>query len=282
LKETAIWHPDVMRRLAADWVPDGAWLAPGYAEWLPPAALRGAVVCLWAREVPDDEAATGGLVLPDGCSDLIWERGTGAYVAGPDTGPVRTSAPAGTVLAGVRFRPAAGGAALGLPLSEVRDQRVGLADLLGSGGARPAGGGLSAGVGRLPVDLPPAAAAARLLDIAGRLIADGTPDPAMARAAGMLRDPAVRADDVADAVGLSERQFRRRCHVAAGYGPKTLQRVFRFQRFVRRIDAPAGASGPLDLAAAAAEAGYADQAHLTRECAALSGLTPAVLARTRR
>jgi AraC-like DNA-binding protein len=276
LKETAIWHPDVMRRLAADWVPDGAWLAPGYAEWLPPAALRDAVVCLWARVVPDEEAATGGLVLPDGCSDLIWERGAGVSVAGPDTGPVRTSAPAGTVLAGVRFRPAAGGAALGLPLSEVRDQRVGLADLLRSGGGRPAAGG------RLPADLPPAAAAARLLDIAGLLIADGTPDPAMARAAAMLRDPAVRADDVAAAVGLSERQFRRRCHAAAGYGPKTLQRVFRFQRFVRRIDAPTGASGPLDLAAAAAEAGYADQAHLTRECAALSGLTPAVLARTHR
>jgi AraC-like DNA-binding protein len=281
LKETAIWHPEIMRRLAADWVPDGAWLAPGYAEWLPPAALRGTVACLWARVVPDDVAATEGLVLPDGCSDLVWERGAGAYVAGPDTGPVRTSAPAGSVLAGVRFRPAAGGAALNLPLSEVRDQRVGLADLLPSGGARPAAGG-----GRLPADLPPAAAAARLLDIAGRLIADGTPDPAMTRAAAMLRDPTVRADDVAAAIGLSERQFRRRCHAAAGYGPKTLQRVFRFQRFVRRIDAsagaPEGASDPLDLAAAAAEAGYADQAHLTRECAALSGLTPAVLARTRR
>jgi AraC-like DNA-binding protein len=277
LNETAIWHPEIMRRLAADWVPDGAWLAPGYAEWRPPAALRGTVACLWARVVPEDGDAGGtGLVLPDACSDLIWERGTGAYVAGPDTGPVRTAAPAGAVLAGVRFRPAAGGAALGLPLSEVRDQRVGLADLLSARSGRPAAGG------RLPADLPPAAAAARLLDIAGLLIADGTPDPAMARAAAMLRDPAVRADDVAAAVGLSERQFRRRCHAAAGYGPKTLQRVFRFQRFVRRIDASAALSRPPDLAAAAAEAGYADQAHLTRECAALSGLTPAVLARTRR
>ena len=97
---------------------------------------------------------------------------------------------------------------------------------------------------------------------------------------------------------------------AAGYGPKTLQRVLRFQRFVRMLDAtppPAGVApatppgpagtlagpagpldlasaalaGPLDLASAAALAGYADQAHLTRECAALSGLTPAALARVR-
>ena len=37
----------------------------------------------------------------------------------------------------------------------------------------------------------------------------------------------------------------------------------------------------LDLAALAVETGYADQAHLTRECARLSGLTPAALARQR-
>jgi hypothetical protein len=36
---------------------------------------------------------------------------------------------AGTVTVGVRFRPAAGGPVLGVPLSELRDQRVDLADL---------------------------------------------------------------------------------------------------------------------------------------------------------
>ncbi len=39
---------------------------------------------------------------------------------------------------------------------------------------------------------------------------------------------------------------------------------------------------PPDLAALAARTGYADQPRLTRECAALSGLTPAALARARR
>jgi AraC-like DNA-binding protein len=101
----------------------------------------------------------------------------------------------------------------------------------------------------------------------------------MARAAALLRDPAARTEEVAEDVGLSVRQLRRRCHAAVGYGPKTLQRVLRFQRFVRMIDAPAG---PPTLAAAAAQSGYADQAHLTRECVALSGLTPAGLTRLRR
>jgi len=255
-----------MARSSADWVPPGAWLAPGYAEWAPPAALRGSVACLWASVVADG-ADREALVLPDACSDLVWEQGVGGYLAGPDTGPVRTVTKAGTVLVGVRFRPSAGGAVLGLPLSELRDQRVPLADLL------------PAAARRLPATLSPVQAATRALDAVGPLVADGTPDPAVSRAATLLHDPSARTEAVADEIGLSERQLRKRCHAAAGYGPKTLQRVLRFQRFVRMLDAPAQ---PLDLASAAADAGYADQAHLTRECAALSGLTPATLARVRR
>jgi len=254
-----------MATRAPDWVPAEAWLAPGYAEWQAPAPLRGAVACLWAGVVPDD-AGESALILPDACSDLIWEQGAGCYVAGPDTGPARTVAKAGTVIVGVRFRPSAGGQVLGLPLSEIRDQRVPVADLLPAAGKR------------LPATLDPAEAAPRALDVAGRLVADAFPDHEVARAAALLRDPSTRTEDVAGDVGLSVRQLRRRCHAAAGYGPKTLQRVLRFQRFVRMLDA---AARPPDLASAAALAGYADQAHLTRECAALSGLTPAALARVR-
>jgi AraC-like DNA-binding protein len=250
-------------------VPDGAWLAPGYAEWAPPPALRGMIACLWAGIAPAD-ASRDALVLPDGCSDLIWEQGAGCYVAGPDTGPVRTSAPPGTVMVGVRFRPSAGGPALGLPLSEIRDQRVDLASLLPAATRQLAPS--------LPADLAPAIAARKVLDTAGTLVCGGAPDHAVTHAAGLLRDPAARLEQVAATIDISERQLRRRFHDAVGYGPKTLQRVYRFQRFVRRIDERRVS---IDLATIAAEAGYADQAHLTRECVALSGLTPAALARAR-
>ena len=131
---------------------------------------------------------------------------------------------------------------------------------------------------RLPATLDLDIAAAWVLDVAAALVADGPPDPAVTRAARLLRDPQARAEDVAADLGLSVRQLRRRCHAVVGYGPKTLQRVLRFRRFVSRIDARPDV---LDLAAIAAEAGYADQAHLTRECGKLSGLTPAALARRR-
>jgi len=154
------------------------------------------------------------------------------------------------------------------PPRAVRDQRVPLAELLPSAAKR------------LPATMDPAAAATHALDIVGGRFAGGAPDRAVAHAAALLRDPAAHAQAVAVDVGLSERQLRRRCQAAVGYGPKTLQRVLRFQRFVRMLDAAAEA-GPPDLAEAAARVGYADQAHLTRECAALSGLTPVALARVR-
>ncbi len=81
--------------------------SPGYREQPPPAALLPSVACLWVRVVgPGADAVTA--VLPDACVDLIWEQGTGVYVAGPDTGPVPSVSPAGTVLAALRFAPGAG------------------------------------------------------------------------------------------------------------------------------------------------------------------------------
>jgi len=245
-------------------------LAPGYTEWPAPPGLRHAVACLWAQVIPAGGGDRTTLVLPDACTDLIWEQNRGAFVAGPDTGPVPAVAKAGTILVGVRFRTAAGGPVLGVPLSELRDQRVDLADL------RPRE------ARRLPGTLDPDTALAATTGLAAVLVADGAADPAAARAAVLLADPRIRAEDVAAEVGLSQRQLRRRCHAVVGYGPKTLQRVLRFRRFVSRIDAgPASGQDGYDLAALAVQAGYADQAHLTRECQALAGLTPAALARQR-
>jgi transcriptional regulator GlxA family with amidase domain len=75
---------------------------------------------------------------------------------------------------------------------------------------------------------------------------------------------------------ISGRQLRRRFVAAVGYGPKRFERIMRFQHFLRL----AGASGRgRGLATLAAEAGYADQAHLSRECASLAGCSPRTLMR---
>ncbi len=178
-----------------------------------------------------------------------------------------TLLPPGTVLAGARFRPGVGGDALGVPLTDLRDQRIGIADLRRE---------LTA---RLPATLEPGDAVAAVTDVAGRLTMERPPDAAVLHACRLLAAPAARAEDVAAQIGLSPRQFRRRCEAAVGYGPKMLQRVLRFRRFVSLVD-KAGASA--DLAQAAVDAGYADQPHLTRETVRLAGLPPTALIRERR
>jgi len=210
-------------------------------------------------------------VLPDACVDLIWERGIGVYVAGPDTGPVPSLSPAGTVLAAVRFAPGAAGPALGMPMSVLLNQRVAASDLGTAQGMALARA--------LPGSLAPAEALRVLTRAAAAMSADGPADPVAAHTTRLLRRPGARAEDIAGRLDVSERQLRRRCQAAVGYGPATLRRVLRFRRFVSWTDG--GAPGD-DLASAAAQLGYADQAHLTRECVRLAGLTPTALLAARR
>jgi AraC-like DNA-binding protein len=74
--------------------------------------------------------------------------------------------------------------------------------------------------------------------------------------------------------GLSERTLRRRFDAAFGYGPKTLDRILRFQRFLKLVR-----GFPMATAAnLAAEAGYADQAYLVRESRRLAVKTPRTIA----
>ncbi|MFP3415889.1 helix-turn-helix domain-containing protein, partial [Bacillus sp. SIMBA_074] len=85
---------------------------------------------------------------------------------------------------------------------------------------------------------------------------------------------------VAAHVSLSESQLRRRSLHAAGLSPKVLQRTLRFQAFLALAQAGATATGRRGadgIASIAVDAGYADQAHLNRECLRLTGLTPSRL-----
>lgn len=241
----------------------GVRISDGYRELAPPTGLRRALACLWVRVVPAN-GASPVRVLPDACSDLIWRSGEGAFIAGPDTGPVVGSATPGAVVVGARFSPGAGGPALAHPLDELRDLRVEVGELL------------PALAGRLDPDLTPAAALRQVALAAGELAEARPPDALVGAAARRLADPRARSATVAEELGLSERQLRRRFLESVGYGPKTLQRVLRFRRFLRRLDA---ADGDADLARLAADCGFADQAHLTRECSRLAGLSPAAIAR---
>jgi AraC-like DNA-binding protein len=84
----------------------------------------------------------------------------------------------------------------------------------------------------------------------------------------------LRVADVAARVGWSGRHLGERFRAETGLGLKEAARVVRFHRARRALTARVGRGAPPQLAALAAAAGYADQAHLTREWRAFSGLSP--------
>ncbi|GAA4793028.1 AraC family transcriptional regulator [Actinomycetospora chlora] len=79
---------------------------------------------------------------------------------------------------------------------------------------------------------------------------------------------------LADEVGWSERHLGQRFRAEVGVAPKVAGRMARFDRTRRSLAARAAAGTPLHLAELAVDAGYADQAHLTREFGALAGCSP--------
>ncbi len=83
--------------------------------------------------------------------------------------------------------------------------------------------------------------------------------------AGLTRGEAVAA--VADEVGYSRRRLSTLVREECGLAPKEYQRVARFEASRRVL-------GRMPLAAVAAECGYADQGHLTREWSGLAGCSP--------
>ncbi|WP_369130507.1 helix-turn-helix domain-containing protein [Modestobacter roseus] len=84
----------------------------------------------------------------------------------------------------------------------------------------------------------------------------------------------LRVAEIARRVGWSERHLLSRFRAETGLAPKEAARVARFSRARRALQARAGAGQALDLAGLAAAGGFADQAHLTREWRALTGLPP--------
>jgi AraC-like DNA-binding protein len=84
----------------------------------------------------------------------------------------------------------------------------------------------------------------------------------------------LRVADLAARVGWSARHLGARFRTETGLTPKEAARVVRFDRARRALAARVTRGGAPDLAALAVAAGFADQAHLTREWREFSGLAP--------
>ena len=241
-----------------------------YREIRPSAAAAGFVDRYWVLELDASEAGEEQKVVPDGSSELIlnfaepfesfssgeWRKQPVSFLAGQITGPLRLRSTGRSRTFGVRFLPHGAGKALGLPMTEVRDSIVPVADV--------------------------STALARELDDAQnweRIEAALIGCKHRAGREDALIDAAVRqvelgsnAEQVASDAGISRRQLERRFLNLVGLTPKHFQRMRRFQRVFLAVEHDAAG-----WADAAVSCGYYDQAHLIRDFQEFAGKAPAAL-----
>lgn len=188
------------------------------------------------------------LAMPDVCCDLVWVRHK-LYFTGPTSRGQPIAWPDEEIVL-LNIDPLVARAWLGVPMSHLVDRRVELRDidsaragpleeLFHAGGA----GTLATGTPRMQ---PPSRAA-------------------VAAEAIRARSP---VDHAAATVGLSERQLERVFDDQFGLSPRLYRRILRLRGALQ-----AAATGG-NLAAVAATAGYADQAHFTRDVRAFMALSP--------
>lgn len=235
-----------------------------YVERFPLPGLAARVRTVWVQHTgpapyPQRHLPTGGI-------ELHCPIGGPPRLVGPLTGAVAEVLPAGTTIVGARFWPGAAAPLLGLPADELTDLTVPLDALWGDAATR---------LGELLALAPDAGAALDLLQqhLLARQERGSGPDALVSGAVRWLMPwQPVEIGALTTRLSISPSQLRRRFRTGVGVGPKTLQRTLRLQGYLAL--AQAAAVPGARIADLAAEAGYADHAHLGRECARLTGQTP--------
>lgn len=246
--------------------------AESYVERLPLPALAGRVRTVWIQQTGPRPYVQRN--LPTGGVELHCPLGGVPRVIGPLTGARIQVLPTHTAVVGARFWPGSAAPLLGLPVDELVDLTVELDDLWQGTAAR---------LGELLAAAPGPQSALRVLQrfLVSQQPRAAGPDQLVSAAVRRLMPwQPVKIEALSTELTISGSQLRRRFLATVGIGPKVLQRTLRFQGYLALAQAAAtpGPRTPLaGMANLAAEAGYADHAHLSRECRRLTGVTPTEL-----
>lgn len=228
---------------------------------------------LWELEGTCPVTEVPQTIAPDGRMELIFHFGDPAMQGGilqPHsliTGQFLQALclnPRGTMDAiGIRLRPEAGRAVMGIPCHEFSGRILPMEDVLGgwARAARERAGQFHDAPGRL----------ASILDSLRQLVRF-SPDPLVTESVRRIETLCGRGtvDRFWSGLGLSARQWERRFLSATGLTPKELARITRFQHAISLYEA-----GCWDRwADLAMECGFYDQSHLANEFRVFSGSSP--------
>lgn len=225
-----------------------------------PADLDKWLVCSWEAE---PHGATR--LTPDGCSDLLCTSAGHVLLCGPEHRSWEFTLPDDVTAVGIRFRAGQVKALFDIDVSTLTDRQVPLASIIGPITAAQL---TMCGNGTLTL----ADRRTALLDWFRAWSTERDPDAISDRIVRLLVDsPRASQQSLASDLGMSPRTLHRRAIERFGYGTSTLARLLRFQRLVALALA---ASDDASLGDLAAQAGYADHAHLVRDCRDISDQPP--------
>ncbi len=261
LRDARGWSPPVHRFAPA---PELAEVARRY--WLP----------VWS--LPPGEVSEQRVLRYPVC--LVVVAADYARFYGPATGLSAQQLSGDGWACGVMLQPAAGSMVLGDAVSTVTDRVVPLEDVPGLPGAVLVAA-VRAALGDDPADPGRQQAALAATDHALRALPPVDDEGRLANAVveHVETDPTVvRVGQVGEAFGLTERALQRLTARRVGLTPQWLVQRRRLHEAAERLVA----EPPVPLAQVAADLGYADQAHLTRDFRRVAGVTPARYAAQRR
>lgn len=235
------------------------------ARHAPPADLAPFIDFFWVVRweltgQPSHEQA----ILPHPNVNLAFET-TGAFIYGVDTRIFTRRLTGDGKALGVRFRPGGFRPFHSGRIATLTDRVVLAGEVFGPAVASALERVLAAASDEAMI----ASAAGLLRGAAPR------PDPVTEQVAGMVgritTDPALRrVGELAAAFGIAERRLQRLFADYVGVSPKWVMRRARLHEAALRADS----GDVVDWAALAADLGYADQAHLTRDFTATLGVPP--------
>ncbi len=236
---------------------DGAWTRhQRHTVAAPPPDLAPLVERLWAVDWEYDAPYRQKIVPYPNVHVTL--RPTGRpEVSGPATAHVVKELVGRGAVVGATFRPGVFRTVLRAPVASLTDRIVPAREVPGLPAGRPGTPTLTALAEWLR------AMPAREPDAAGREAAAATALVAADRAL-------TRVDHLAAHCGTGVRRLQRLFAEHVGVGPKWVIRRYRLHEVTQRL----AAGDPVDWAGLAAELGYADQAHLSRDFTALFGEPP--------
>jgi AraC-like DNA-binding protein len=251
---------------------DAAGYTPPIFRYAPEAGTAGLVRRYWIPvwSLPPGTSTVQRVLQYPVCVLVVSHEYS--IMVGVDTGLGRQELTGDGWALGVMLQPAAGTMLLGGPVSQLTDKRMPLSDVPGVDGATV--------TEQIRSALRPAPSAEPAHQLAISVMEEALRGLGRVDEEGLLvnrivehveqRPEVQRVGQVCDEFGIGERALQRLTARRIGLSPKWLIQRRRLHEAAERLRT----GDRVDLAAVAADLGYADQAHFTRDFRTVTGLTP--------